>query len=574
MKKIRSILIILTIIFIPNITFASNGSTEIVPLSIALMMEAFVSIHMSVFVLLPLSKLISSDKSTKTFWILFVSRIAILLIFDFFITTSIMLVDFILVFVGAFIILPISMKKGVKIGNTINANKTADEQKEKSENNVEIPKDNSPIVLVDPKYLGNEKALLKNIIKGEIEGQGENTRELTTSKLNMKKNMLMLLYGLLTFVYVIMYFFNISLKTCLICEVVTLVLYMIVAKRYNIINVISKKAKENPNEDIAKIIADVKNEKKKTILPNFLKMGIIVAFAVFVPIIIFAKPKLLYFRYGDGYAVIKYTRGLSEQDNDIVIPDTHNGKNVVAIGANAFKNTDIKTIKLPQNLETIRASAFYGCESLESIVIPKSVTEIRASAFENCSNLQTVSLQNGIVDIRASAFKNDKKLRGVELPNSLEYLGASAFAYCSSLVEITIPSKVIEINGQTFEYCTSLERIRLHDNIISIHGETFRGCRKLNNVVLPSKITEIRGDTFYDCQSLTSIIIPEGVTRIGGHAFWQCVKLSNVVIPSTVNEIGSSAFRNCYELRTIRIPRNALVNERAFKNSPTTITYF
>lgn len=541
-------------------------------------MEAFVSIHMSLFVLMPLSKIISKENSKKTFWILFGIRVAILLFFDLFITTGIAVVDFIAVFVGAFIIIPIASIKGGKgvlnatpiNNNTLNNN----EEQENSETNTEPVKDNSPIVLIDPIYLNNESALLKNIVKGEIESQGENVRELTTSKINTKRNIVILMFGLLTFIYVLMYFFNIELTTCLICEGITLLLYIFIVKKFNIVNVISKRAKKNPNEDIAQMVTEVKMNKKQVSFPIFLKTGILVLAAIFIPMIMFAKPKLLYFNYGNGYAVIKYTKGLSKQSDTVVIPDTHNGKNVIAIGDSAFKNTSIKNVTLPQNLESIKSKAFFNCQKLESIYIPQKVTEIRASAFENCSNLRTASLPNGIVDIRASAFKNDTKLVEIELPKSLEYLGASAFSHCSSLQEITIPNKVIEINGQTFEYCTSLRRINLHDNIISIHGENFIGCVNLDNVILPSKITEIRGNTFENCSSLSSIVIPEGVTRIGGHAFYGCRRLSSVTVPRTVVEIGSSAFRQCSSLRAIKVPRNALINERAFKESPTSVTYY
>lgn len=43
-------------------------------MGMTLFMEAFVTIHMSVFVLLPLSKLISKDNSRKIFWTLFGSE--------------------------------------------------------------------------------------------------------------------------------------------------------------------------------------------------------------------------------------------------------------------------------------------------------------------------------------------------------------------------------------------------------------------------------------------------------------------------------------------------------------------
>lgn len=535
-------------------------------------MEAFVSIHMSVFVLLPLSKIISKENSKKTFWTLFGIRAAILLFFDFFITTGIAIVDFFAVFVGAFIIIPIASVKSGK--NILNTNTINNDIPQNEENNIEISQDNSPIVLIDPTYLNNERTLLKNIVKGEIESQGEDYRELSTAKLNIKRNIIILVFGLLTLICAVMYFFNISLTTCLIFEAIALLIYIIMAKRFNIINVISKQAKNNPNEDISQIVADIRNNKKTTLFPNFLKIGLVTIAAIFIPIIAFSSPKILYAPYGDGYAVIRYTRGMKAQDTEIIIPDKYKGKEVIAIGEKAFANTKVTNVELPQNLETIKSKAFYNCSSLASIIIPEGVTEIRASAFENCSNLKNVSLPNSIVDIRASAFKNNTKLAKIELPDSIEYLGASAFSHCSSLVEITIPDKVIEINGQTFEYCTSLRRINLHDNIISIHGENFIGCTNLDNVILPSKITEIRGNTFEGCTSLSSIIIPEGVTRIGGHAFYGCRKLSYVSVPTTVVEIGSSAFRQCNSLRTIKVPRNALINERAFKESPTTITYY
>lgn len=541
-------------------------------------MEAFVSIHMSIFVLIPLSKIISKENSKKTFWILFCIRVAILLFFDLFITTSIAVVDFIVVFIGAFILIPIASSKGGKgVLNAITINNNTlnnNEEQENNETNTETIKDNSPIVLIDPVYLNNESELLRNMIKGEIENQGENARELTTSKINTKRNIVILMFGLLTFIYVLMYFLNIELTICLICEGITLLLYIFIVKKFNIINVISKRAKKNPNEDIAQMVTEVKMNKKQVVFPIFLKTGILVMAAIFIPMIMFVKPKLLYFNYGNGYEVVKYTKGLAKQSDTIVIPDTYKGKNVVAIGESSFKNTSVKNVTLPQNLESIKSKAFFNCKKLESIYIPQKVTEIRASAFENCSNLKNVTLPNGIIDIRASAFKNDTKLAQIELPESLEYLGASAFSYCSSLQKITIPNKVIEINGQTFEYCTSLKIINLHDNIISIHGENFVGCVNLDNIILPSKITEIRGNTFENCFSLSSIIIPEGVTRIGGHAFYGCRKLSLVTVPRTVVEIGSSAFRQCSSLRTIKVPRNALINERAFKESPTSVTYY
>ena len=434
-------------------------------------------------------------------------------------------------------------------------------------------KDGSPIVLVDPTYLNKEKLLIRSIVKGEIESQGEDIKKISTGKINLKKNLTLAILGILTLFYAIMYFYNSSLFSCVCLEGITIAIYVIIMKKLNVVNVLAKYAKKNPNEEISKIVSDMRINKKNIIIPSFFKTIVILFVAVLIPCMVFTNPMIIYTEYGDGYAVSKYTRGLTGQSDEVTIPEIYNGKKVIAIEESAFENSNIKEIDLPDSIESIKSKAFYNCKFLENIIIPDKVTEIRASAFENCVNLRSVYLPEGIVDIRGSAFKNDIKLSSIYLPESLQYLGAGAFSHCRSLIEITIPENVTEINGQTFEYCTSLRTINMHDNIVSIHGETFIGDTRLNNVILPSKITEIRGNTFENCTSLTSIIIPEGVTRIGGHAFYGCSSLSYVSVPSTVREIGSSAFRMCTSLYNISIPRAAVVNERAFKESPTIVSY-
>ena len=178
-----------------------------------------------------------------------------------------------------------------------------------------------------------------------------------------------------------------------------------------------------------------------------------------------------------------------------------------------------------------------------------------------------------VVAINAGAFKGDLFLKTVELPDTIQTIGGEAFMNCRRLQNINIPEGVSELRGNTFEGC-SLEYVTVPDSVVEIHGECFLNCKKLQLIKLSSQITEIKGSTFEGCSSLLSIDIPEGVTRIGGHAFYGCRSLSVVNEPLTVESIGSSAFRNCRSLNQITLPPNALVNERAFKDSPTTISYY
>lgn len=601
MKKLRNTLIVMLLLF-PSLVYAGTGDNQF-PRSFAIGLEAFVTLHMSLFVFLPFANLFDPDKSKKLFMKLFIGRITILLIFDFFITPSIAIVDFLAVFVGAFLVVPITSavtKKNafgktnqifqqtmnpataltstnliLKCTKCDNILQSTDKFCPKcgaaiEENNIQVSQDTGLLVPFDSTYLANEKTILKNIIKEEIELQGEDEKTLSTSSLNLKRTILLVIFGLLTMLCSIMYFFNIPLIRCLLIELVAVIIYVVMHKKFNIVNVISKQARKNPDADISKIISDIRNTKQNIMMPNILKIVLVVVIGILLPCIVFFNPKVIYTRYGDGYKVLRYTRGFMYNE-EVTIPSMHEGRTVLAIEESAFKYSKVKKVNLSEGLESIRVKAFYGCDELVEITIPSTVYEIRSEAFANCANLATVNLPEGLTDIRAGAFANDASLVNIELPSTLQYLGARAFSYCSSLEEITIPEGITELNGATFEYNTSLKKINLHDDIISIHGEVFMGCSNLNNITLPSKITEIRGNTFEYCTSLTYIDVPEGVTRIGGHAFYGCSNLSTVNLPSTVLEIGSSAFRQCDSLYSIRIPYRTVVNERAFKESPTTV---
>ena len=598
--KRKNIFLMLTLLLLPTMVLASNENGSNFPLVVAISMEAFVSIHMSIFVLSPIANIFDPDKSKKLFIKLFISRIIILLIFDLFITTRIAIIDFFAVFVGAFLIVPIisSIKKVpiysnkkltsnsattngnvilkcTKCGNVLNVTDKFCPNcgTSFSGDNVQVMQDTSPIVQFDKTYAQSEKNILKNLLIQELHTQGENEKAFITPTLNRKKNILLIFFGISTFIFNLMYFFNYSLFYCLLLELITFFIYYLIGKRFNVLNILTKQAIKNPNEDISNIVKTIREQKCNSSINSNLKLVMVTITVILLPAIYFFNPRVLYIKYSNGYSVLRYTRGIINNDsnNTVTIPETYKGKQVLSINENAFKNSSIKVINLPNGLESIKTKAFLNAKNLKKIDIPSTVREIRGNAFENCTNLTTVNLHEGLKEIRGSAFKNNINLVDINLPNSLEYLGASVFSNCSSLVEITIPKKITEINGQTFEYCTSLKTVNLHDDIISIHGEVFIGDSSLVNITLPSKITEVRGNTFEGCSSLKSIVIPEGVTRIGGHAFYGCTSLSYVSIPSTVKEIGSSAFRRCYSLYNVKVPYGSVINERAFKESPTSI---
>lgn len=84
------------------------------------------------------------------------------------------------------------------------------------------------------------------------------------------------------------------------------------------------------------------------------------------------------------YSVTSYTG----DEKNVIIPNYYQGKKVVSIGDNAFKDKYfIKSIELTDNIINIGNYAFTYCIYLYSITIPSSVTSIGNYAFYDCPSL-------------------------------------------------------------------------------------------------------------------------------------------------------------------------------------------
>ena len=108
----------------------------------------------------------------------------------------------------------------------------------------------------------------------------------------------------------------------------------------------------------------------------------------------------------------------------------------------------LKSITLPNSIETIGADAFYGTP-LTQIVIPDSVTYIAAGAFRNCKNLESVKLSKNTKHIDISAFA-DTAITSIEIPDSINYIEAKAFRNTQLSGKLVIPDSIWEIHSGAF----------------------------------------------------------------------------------------------------------------------------
>ncbi len=526
MKKKSNLILLAMFVLMPTLVFAS--SNDDVGIGFAIFTELFITIHMIVFFLWPLSNLISKDDSKKTLIRLIILRFVLLLIFDFISPEKTMITDTMLVFVGAFIIIPILsvtkkvinpygalIKKVPPLSNNYSSIINDKTQCPKcqtilSPSDKTCPNCGTEYVKesyvtpssFDNLYMQTENFILETLINREIKNSAIDTQEnQIPSNLLKRKNILNIIFSILTCLYITLVFFHFPLLTYIIGLVILLIFFFL-TRNVTLVKVIMREVKARPNEKISDIVMSYKENLVKDTSKQFFKIGLIIA--IIIPCLVFIEPRILYEAQGDGYAVRFYTFGLTNFTR-VTIPEKYNGKNVIALRGNTFSNMPF---------------------------------------------LKEVNLPDTIVEIRGQAFKNDYSLKEVKLPSKLEYLGGGAFYNCHSLLKISLPDTLNEMGGETFYKATNLVYVKLSQNL-----------------------TEIRGSTFEECTSLTAIDIPDKITRIGGHAFYGASSLNKVNISenSQLLEIGSSAFRRCNSLYNITLPYQTSVNERTFKESPTVI---
>lgn len=427
---------------------------------------------MSVFVLLPLSKLISKDNSRKIFWALFGVRIAILLFFDFFITTGIAIVDFMAVFVGAFIVTPIAMKKGVW-NQKLSKQSGKEKVQTAAETVIHTPAADEKVTgrIVhaedfDPLFAMSEEDCVEGFIKREMQRAGiTEEQNLIPEDMLRRKNILNAVLAVLLFVYISLFFFHFPMKTYVI-GLIILVVYAFLTSRYQLIKYLKKEIRSRSQEKISNIVMNV----KASMVPDYSKKlkWALMAVAVAGSLLLFSKPRIFYEQADAGYYVRFYVYGLTNMTT-ATIPDTYQGEKVVGLRGNTFSNMPF----------------------LSEVTLPDSITEIRGQAFKNCRSLERVTL-----------------------PEHLTYLGGEAFYHCSSLEEVNLPAGLTEIRGNTFEECSSLLRIEIPDNVTRIGGHAFYGNTSLEEVVISpdSRLQQIGSSAFRCCDSLREIILPRGVS--------------------------------------------------------------
>ncbi len=355
-----------------------------------------------------------------------------------------------------------------------------------------------------------------------------------------------------------------------------------------------------------------------TVLPSELFHSTYVHAAEAISELADAKPEIyenddFMYTLTDSYTKVRIM-GWKQEGDEVVIPDTIEGKRVTSIGPEAFKDSSIKSVILSSNIDTICEYAFADCTSLSSVnfaesnlktigecafrrtqftelVFPDTLETIGENAFipylyngyrynnEIPSKIQKITFGANLKTIGSHAFYSNKVLSEIIFTgDKLKSIGESAFSGCTALTSLNITGDYAEIcggafygcsklesvtlsgvetlgNNGAFEWCTNLKTFTADSTLINIGEDSFKYDRLLETFVWESGSGSgtIGSYAFSECGALQSIVIPDQVESISDYVFYKSNSLTSVSFGSGLNDLSGSAFSENTSLTDITV---------------------
>lgn len=170
-----------------------------------------------------------------------------------------------------------------------------------------------------------------------------------------------------------------------------------------------------------------------------------------------------------------------------------------------------------------------------------ALTEIGDNAFRN-TGLTSITMPQSITRFGNSSFMGTALTTFNALPNLTE-IGDSAFAYNTGFTGITISEKITAVGVGAFKGCTKMTAIKVNasnPNYTAVDGVLFNKSKtklmqfpagkSATEYVIDGNVTDIDEDAFLMAQTLKSVTIPVSVTTIGDNAFRACPVLKKVTV--------------------------------------------
>lgn len=267
---------------------------------------------------------------------------------------------------------------------------------------------------------------------------------------------------------------------------------------------------------------------------------------------------------------VKLSESISELPNDlfsrcekleyIYIPDS-----VVSIGDDAFANTALKSIDVPDGV-SLGKGVFRGCSNLEKFILPKNIKEIPESSFSGCKSLRNIDISESVTSIGDYAFSGTG-LEKINFPKKLSTIGSGAFASCENLKEIIVPDSVTVIGNEAFAR-SGIKKLVISDNVTNVteigrYGTlVWAGCSFLEEVHLSNKMTFLP-EEIRESSNIKVMNFPASLKYSHVRSF--PASLENIIIPDSLTAV--SFFENCFSETKLPLLTQKRLRELGYKDS-------
>lgn len=220
-------------------------------------------------------------------------------------------------------------------------------------------------------------------------------------------------------------------------------------------------------------------------------------------------PKLRYLNIAEVNITALPTQAFYKSTNveNLILPNT-----LTTIGEEMFYHSALKTIVIPESVETIERAAFCGCENLSSFEIPARVKTIEEEVFCYCRSLTSIEIPANVKTIGDGAFSMSA-LTSIKIPTNVETIGNEAFSDCESLTSIEILANVKTIGNNVFSLCKSLKTVDMSacTQVETIGKSAFYGDSELRLFKIGTEIPPTCEDkAFYGINPYSVLKVPSG----------------------------------------------------------------
>ena len=312
-----------------------------------------------------------------------------------------------------------------------------------------------------------------------------------------------------------------------------------------------------------------------------------------------AQTNITYEANGDVYGVKKYNGRSAE-----VYPlSVYEGKPVTFIWEDAFRESSITKIVLPESINDIQTRAFWDCVKLEYASITGVPSFNANNQFVNCTSLKTVIVNKDLVlndqhffdlagtaaacaDVYVNASQSEGKF-AVKGGNNRLLTGAVYYKGDATKClqwnfnengEIVRGAASHNFFGGKCSLCGRLQTegivytLNAEGTAYAITGYTGTDAEVYTVAEIDGvPVTSVADNAFNlsgDGNNLIKkVVLSDSINTIGGNAFFKCYALEYIEMKGVKELSDGNAFINCFALKTVVVGRTFNLSGQAFKST-------